>query len=370
MNKFKYNFETTSFNWALPIIAILLSIIAIINLYSATQSSLIQGSNYFFVHQLIYMSIGIVLMFVFSFLDYRKIEYFAYHTYVINIILLVLVLFIGKKIYGSRRWLNLFVFNMQVSEFMKISLVFALSRFVSRTNIVEKYNLKTLIYPVLITLLPFILIILEPDLGTGLILFFITFSLVLLIGIQKKTLFILLTIFSVSIPLAYNYALKEYQKKRVMTFMDPSKDPRGTGYNSLQSKIAVGSGQLWGKGFRKGTQTHLNFLPEHHTDFIFPVFAEEHGFIGSSVAIILFIIFFILGINISQKSKDEYGRFLGLGLIFIIFWHFFVNIGMILGILPIVGVALPFFSYGGSATLTTFISIGILQSIYRRRFVF
>lgn len=364
------NLETTRSNWYLPILAISFSVLALINLYSATQSSLISGVSSLFYHQLIYVIVGILLMFLFSFFDYKKIEYFSYHTYVLNIILLILVLLIGKKIYGSKRWLDLWFFNMQPSEFMKISLVLALSRFMNNDNRVGKYDFKTLIAPLLITIVPFITIVLEPDLGTALILFFITFSLIFLIGIKTKTIWILVAVMAISLPTVYMYGLKPYQKKRVMTFMDPSKDPRGTGYNSLQSKIAVGSGKIWGKGFRKGTQTHLNFLPEHHTDFIFSVIAEEHGFIGSIIVLMMFFVFFIFGINISQKAKDDYGRFLGLGLIFISFWHFFVNIGMILGIMPIVGVALPFFSYGGSSIITTFIAVGILQSIYRRRFMF
>ncbi|MCC6276874.1 MAG: rod shape-determining protein RodA, partial [Oligoflexia bacterium] len=173
-----------------------------------------------------------------------------------------------------------------------------------------------------------------------------------------------------ALPIAWNFGLKEYQKNRVLTFLDPNRDPRGAGYNSIQSKIAVGSGKLIGKGFRKGTQSQLEFLPERHTDFIFSVLSEEHGFVGSITTLGLFTLLFIVGIRIASQAKDKFGSLIVIGVMSILFWHMFVNMGMTTGILPIVGIPLPLVSYGGSSLLTTMVGMGLVSSVGLRRFLF
>jgi rod shape determining protein RodA len=192
----------------------------------------------------------------------------------------------------------------------------------------------------------------------------------LFMKIKPKVLISLLVILGLSLPLAYQFALKPYQKQRIISFVDPMSDPKGAGYNSIQSMIAVGSGKLLGKGYKKGTQSQLNFLPEHHTDFIFSVFSEEHGFVGSILLLSLYLIFLLYGLSITYQSHDKFAFLLALGLLLVFFWHVFVNMGMVMGLLPIVGVPLPFMSYGGSALITAMLITAILTNIANKKFMF
>jgi rod shape determining protein RodA len=210
----------------------------------------------------------------------------------------------------------------------------------------------------------------QPDLGTALVMGVIAATMALFTGINKKILLSVLVIVPLSLPLIWNFGLKGYQKQRVLTFVNPGKDLRGGGYNSRQSKIAVGSGMFLGRGFRKGTQSQLEFLPERHTDFIFSVLSEEHGFVGSAFIVLLFLFLFLNITNIAQLSPDPFGSLVAVGIGALIFWHFFINLGMITGMLPVVGVPLPFFSYGGSSILTTMGALGLVSSIARNRSLF
>jgi rod shape determining protein RodA len=211
---------------------------------------------------------------------------------------------------------------------------------------------------------------LQPDLGTAMIIMLTFGSMMLFVKIQPKALVILATLAAVSMPLAYNFALKPYQKQRIISFIDPMSDPKGSGYNSIQSMIAVGSGKVVGKGYRQGTQSQLNFLPEHHTDFIFSGFSEEHGFIGCAILLALYLAFLVNGLSVAHQSNDKFGLLLALGIMNIFFWHIFVNMGMVMGLLPIVGVPLPFLSYGGSALITATLGVAILTNIANKKFMF
>jgi rod shape determining protein RodA len=210
----------------------------------------------------------------------------------------------------------------------------------------------------------------QPDLGTAMIIMLTFASMMLFIKIQKKSLLLVAIVgISAAIPI-YKFGLKQYQRQRLISFVNPASDPKGSGYNSIQSMIAIGSGEFVGKGFKKGTQSQLNFLPEHHTDFIFAVFSEEHGFLGALVLLSLYVLFFLTSLNIAYVSHDKFGTLLALGIIMIFFWHVFINTGMVCGIMPIVGVPLPFMSYGGSSLITSLIGVAVLTNISNKRFMF
>ena len=254
---------------------------------------------------------------------------------------------------------------------MKIALVLILARYLSKNlGQADGYGLKNLLIPGLLTLIPFALTVEQPDLGTALLLAAIAATMLLFVKVKTKIVVTCLMLAAIAVPIAWEFGLKDYQKNRVLNFLSPGRDPRGTGYNSIQSKIAVGSGKVLGKGFRKGTQSQLEFLPERHTDFIFSVLSEEHGFIGSLTTVALFTVLFVMGIRISSQARERFGALLVVGLLSVIFWHFTVNIGMVIGLLPIVGLPLPLISYGGSSLLTTMAALGLISSVAYRKYLF
>lgn len=228
----------------------------------------------------------------------------------------------------------------------------------------------SLIRPAAILLPPFALTVIQPDLGTAMLLAIISGSMILFIGVRPAILIIAAIACVVAAPLIWNFGLRDYQRDRVMTFLSPGRDPRGAGYNSIQSKIAVGSGQILGKGFRKGSQSQLEFLPERHTDFIFSVLSEEHGFVGSITTLALFLVIFFMGVRIASQAPDKMGALVAIGVTAYLFWHVTINMGMVIGLLPIVGVPLPLLSYGGSSMLTTMVAMGLLSSVAYRRYLF
>jgi rod shape determining protein RodA len=253
---------------------------------------------------------------------------------------------------------------------MKIAMMICLAKYFSTDRVIGGYKFKDLILPVMLIGVPSLLIMMQPDLGTAMIVMLSSATLLLFIKINTRTLLAIITVFLLSSPLLYTFALKDYQRQRIITFIDPMSDPKGSGYNSIQSMIAVGAGQLFGKGYRKGTQSHLNFLPEHHTDFIFSVFSEEHGFIGCALLFILYAAFLASGVSVAYQSNDKFGMLLALGISTVFFWQVFVNLGMVMGIMPIVGVPLPFMSYGGSSLLTSMAGVALLLNIANKKMMF
>jgi len=231
-------------------------------------------------------------------------------------------------------------------------------------------KVKDLIMPTVFVMIPLALILVQPDLGTAMIIMLVYGSILLFLKISPKLLVGLTILAALALPVIYNYGLKPYQRMRITTFIDPMSDPKGAGYNSIQSMIAVGSGQLLGKGWKKGTQAHLNFLPEHHTDFIFSVFSEEWGFAWCSILLMLYMLFIMSGLSVAYRSNDKFATVLAFGITSIFFWHVFVNMGMVMGMLPIVGVPLPFMSYGGSALLTAMSGVAILVNIANKKYMF
>jgi rod shape determining protein RodA len=362
--------KLAKYDFSIVLLSILITIVGLFNIYSATNTASFTGTEGLFSRQLIFVGIGLVLMAFFMIIDYRRLGKSIYIAYGINILLLVLVLLVGRSASGAQRWLSFGFISIQPSEFMKITMVLTLARYFSNDMNFEGYTLRDLFVPTLIAAIPTALIIVQPDLGSGLLLLVVAFSIFLFVKIQWRSILILVIVGAVSMPIVYNFVLKDYQRKRVLTFIDPALDPKGSGYNSIQSRIAVGSGQLVGKGFMKGTQTQLNFLPEHHTDFIYSVLAEEHGFLGSVFLVILYVLLFLSAIRISSRAGERLGALIAMGCTAVIFWQAFVNIGMVLGIMPVVGVTLPFMSYGGTSIIVNFILIGFIQGIAIRRFMF
>jgi rod shape determining protein RodA len=358
-----------NFDWILLLLLILIGAISTINLYSATFPIKNTGGSQIFFKQIYWFLIGFAFLLMMTTFDYHVLERLAYPLYFFSLGLLVLVLVIGRIYSGSQRWLTLGGITFQPSEFFKITLVIMLARYFAGHGGYSEYRLRDLWRPLLIIIVPFLLIVKQPDLGTALILLMISFSILLFMKVNWKSLLILIIISMLSAPFIW-FNLEEYQQKRVISFMDPASDPLGSGYHAIQSKIAVGSGQLWGKGYLKGTQTRLHFLPEQHSDFAFSVMAEEWGFSGSVFLLILYLLLILWGINIAKNSKDMFGTILAVGIVAIVFWQLVINVSMTIGLLPVVGIPLVFFSSGGSSIISTMAGMGLLMNISMRRFMF
>jgi len=358
----------THFDYALLIITCIIATVGIVNLYSAT-SSLPDTSTPFYLKQIYWLALGLLIALAVCLFDYRHIEGLAYIFYGITLLLLMAVLLFGKTSMGATRWLNLGFFNLQPSEVMKIVLIIVMARHFSERGHFQGHNLKELIIPFLLMGAPTLLIIKQPDLGTSMLLLAIGMSIALFAGIRRSAL-IILSILGAAACGGGWFLLHDYQRERIRTFIDPERDPLGSGYHIIQSKIAVGSGGLFGKGFMEGTQSQLSFLPERHTDFAFSVFAEEWGFAGSLLLLALYLLLVIWGIYIARQAADRFGMYLAIGVVAMLFWHIIVNLGMVIGLLPVVGVPLPLFSYGGTNMITTMIGVGLLLNVSMRRFMF
>ncbi len=353
-------------DWLLLGISMLLAAIGIICIYSATRGF----ESAFYLRQFYWLLIGLAILAPTVILDYAIFKRFAYVLFGLTLVLLIIALFEGHTMGGAQRWISLGFVSFQPSELAKITFVITLAKVLSTTQS-DRFGMswRELALPALILFVPFILIARQPDLGTAMIFVFVFTSMVLIVKIRLRTLIVLTCAVMAMIPIGW-YALKDYQRARLLSFIDPAMDPLGSGYQTLQSQIAIGSGGFLGKGFTKGTQGSLSFLPAHHTDFIFPLLAEEWGFIGSVAVIVLFIILILRGLDIASNSKDRFGFLLAFGLSALLFWHIIVNIGMVMGFLPVVGVPLPFLSYGGSFLLTVLVSIGLLLNISMRKYIF
>ena len=363
-----YEEEFKKFNWNLLILEIILFGIGIWNLISATAVE--DKSLGLYKTQLLWFGIGMCLTALILLVHYSFFSRVAYIVYFLNILLLVAVLVFGRESLGAKRWIGFGGLRMQPSEFMKLSTVVMLAKYFETDRTVGGYGLKDMILPTMLVSIPVGLIMLQPDLGTAMIILLTYASMMLFIKIKPQTLLILGLCAATAIPMAYKYVLKPYQKQRIVSFLDPMSDPKGSGYNSIQSMIAVGSGKIVGKGYRKGTQSQLNFLPEHHTDFIFSVFSEEHGFIGCTILLAIYMAFLVSGLSVAYQSHDKFALLLALGVMTVFFWHMFFNMGMVMGLLPIVGVPLPFLSYGGSSLLTSCIGVAILTNVANKKFMF
>jgi rod shape determining protein RodA len=356
------------FDWTLLGITVLIASIGILNLYGTTAHGEVSGTPAY-LKQIFWLFIGLVLMITVAFIEYRFYSDFAYIVYTIALALLLAVLGYGIITSGAQRWVKIGPISFQPSEFVKISLILALAKFFHRPPTREGYSLKNLTFPFFLLLVPMVLILKQPDLGTAIILFLVFFSVLLFVKIRWSSLLALFLVGISALPLVWHF-LKDYQKRRIITFFNPDMDPLGAGYHLIQSKIAVGSGGITGKGFMKGTQCKLGFLPEQQTDFIFSVLGEEWGLIGCLLVVSLYLILILWGLRIAVQSKDRFGAILSFGVVAMLFWHTFINIGMVLGLMPVVGIPLPLLSYGGSFLVSTLIGIGLLLNVSMRRYLF
>jgi len=311
-----------------------------------------------------------VIAFIISFIGPKNLFRLSYPVYVLNVILLILVLILGDEAMGGKRWLVLGPLRLQPSEPMKVSLVLALSRWFSKVDPHRELGLRDLIVPFLIAFVPTLLIVKEPDLGTGLLHILIFAVIAFYRKLRLKSIVVIAIIGILSGSVMYKFGLKEYQRQRILTFIDPTADAKGSGYNAIQSEIAIGSGKLSGKGFMKSSQASLNYLPENHTDFVFSIFNEELGFIGSLVLISLYIFLIFRFIRLSQLVLNFYDSIVCIGLMSILFWHTFINMCMVMGLMPIVGLPLPLMSYGGSSLLLFLACGGIATSLSNSRNMF
>jgi rod shape determining protein RodA len=356
-----------NFDWTLLVLVLFICAIGILNIYSAGYATS-EKQFPFYLKQIQWIALGLIIMMVIFFIDYRLIIKGAYVIYGISVVLLALVYIYGYTMHGSQRWLAFGGFVFQPSELMKLTIIIALARYFDDHKSNEPYKLKELFVPFLIVIAPFLLILKQPDLGTALIIMIIFASIIFFVGVNWKSFLIVLAGGLILIPIGWLF-LKDYQKDRLITFFNPENDPLGAGYHIIQSMIAVGSGGFFGKGFLNGSQTQLKFLPEQQTDFVFSVFAEEWGFIGGMVLIIMFISLILWGLKIALHARDLLGTIIAFGITALISWEVIINIGMVLGILPVVGIPLPFLSYGGSAMVSLMTAMGLLMNINVRKFI-
>ena len=356
-----------NFDWSLLGLALILGFLGLVTLYSAVTAGT-QAPQMEYYKQLVWYFVGLIFLVISFLFNYKTFDRWGYIIYILCISLLVGVLILGEGSKGAMRWLRFGFFSIQPSEPVKIAVIIILARYYSKHTNTAGLTLRELINPFLLTIIPFILIVKQPDLGTAIMIVLIAGSMTVFVKIERRSFLYLIVSSIISVPLVW-FFLREYQKARILTFLNPDRDPLGTGYHIIQSKIAIGSGMISGKGFLKGTQNALSFLPEQHTDFIFSVFAEEWGLIGSVIILIIFLILIIKGLNVAYRCREPFGTILSVGITAMIFWQVIINIGMVMGLIPVVGVTLPFISYGGSSLISIMICIGILINVSMRRFM-
>jgi rod shape determining protein RodA len=358
------------FDWALFVAVFGIATCGIINLYSATSAPGAVADMY--IQQMYWLALGTGVAVLVCIIDYRHFERYGFIIYGVGVSLLILVLTFGEGIRGSRRWIKLGSFTLQPSELMKIGLIIALAKYLHHDPKSDGRTLKDLLPPAMILALPMVLIIKQPDLGTSLMCAFIFGSIMVLTNLKTRSLVTLGLGFVVSAPLAWQFLLHDYQKARLTTFMDlwasDNPDILGDAWHAYQSLVSIGSGGISGKGFLHGTQNQFGFMPDQYSDFPFPVWAEENGLFGALIVISLYLFIVLWGLRIASQAKDRFGAVVAVGVSALIFWHAVINIGMVMAMLPVVGMPLPLFSYGGSSVLTIMIGIGLLMNVSMRRF--
>ena len=346
-----------SFSYVMFIV--ILAAIGIVMLYSAANGNWSPWA----INQLIRFGMGFAVMIVLALTDIKLLLRYAYVFYFITLILLVVVEVAGHTGMGATRWINLGFIKLQPSEFMKIAMVLVLARYFHTSSLQSIESVRGIIPPLLMAIFPAFLIVLQPDLGTALMLIFTTAAMFFVVGVQIWKFVVVFIGGLITIPFAWHF-LHDYQQNRVLTFLNPERDPLGAGYHIIQSKIALGSGGVFGKGFLKGSQSHLNFLPEKHTDFIFTMLSEEFGLVGAVLVVILNILILAYSYSFALKSTSYFGKLLAIGLATNYFMYVFINIAMVLGLLPVVGIPLPLISYGGTVMLSIMASFGIILCVH------
>jgi rod shape determining protein RodA len=352
--------------------AVAIVTLGLVNLYSATSVYVESGGQHSrladnYVSQIYWVVVGALFAILAAAIDYRHYERLATFLFVGGMISLGLVFILGNDIRGSSRWIPIGGFAFQPSEFMKIVVILVVARFVHNDPKTEPRNLVDLMPPLLCTAAPCAAVMAQPDLGTAIIYALISISMLSMNRVQGKSLLTLVAAGGLALPLAWSYVLRDYQKARITSFLNPEADKTGSGWHALQSQTAIGNGQLWGEGFMQGTQNQFGLLPDQFSDFPFAVFAEDWGLVGAMLLISLYAFLCIWAIHIGSQAKDRFGAAVAIGVGAMVFWHAVCNIGMATGVLPVVGITLPLFSYGGSSTVTMMIGIGLLMNVSMRR---
>lgn len=358
------------------IIAILIAVMGILSIYSSTYRSEGEFWQSIYQRQILWVILGLFVFILVSNFNYRRLWDWTYVLYAIMLVLLLLVFILGITRSGAQRWFKIAWFNFQPSEIAKLIIVIFLAKYFSQKS-VDDISLKAgrfgifraVILPFIFIAIPVGLIVEQPDLGSGAIVFIIFFVMLYLSNIRLRYILIVLILAALSVPVIWNF-LRDYQRDRILVFLNPNIDPLGAGYTVIQSKIAIGSGGFFGKGWLSGTQSQLHFLPESHTDFIFATFTEEWGFLGGILLISLYLLLIRQAMMIAEKTSDHFGRLLSYGLSFMLCFQICINIAMNMGLAPVVGLPLPLMSYGGSSMIMTFIALGIIANINKNRAVF
>jgi rod shape determining protein RodA len=357
------------FDWTLFVLTLGFVMIGVVTIYSANYSMSEGHSGPLPARQLLWLGLGLIAMLSAVAFDYHHIDRIAYPFYGAMLVLLLLVLVIGHSGGGSQRWINLGFFRLQPSEPAKVAIVLLMAKYLQDNEPAKGYRLRDLWVPFALVGPLIVLTLVQPDLGTAIILGCVFMSMILIGGLRIRSFLCLAGTGIALFPVAWHF-LKPYQRARILTFLDPDRDPLGAGYHVIQSKIAIGSGRLLGKGYLHGTQNRLDFLPAQHTDFIFAVFSEEWGFIGCLILLLLYLAMIAYCLRLMQRAKDRFGALLVLGMVAIFFWHVVINVAMVSGLMPVVGVPLPMVSYGGSALATLMFGIGVVINVSIRRYIF
>lgn len=351
-------------DWPLMIVTLALCTLGVLQIYSATQGTHWQDAWW---KQIVWVGTGLAMMWVVAMIDYHTLLGRVYYLYLAVILLLITTLVAGNKVFGSTRWIRVAGFTLQTSEFVKIVLVLMVAKYLADLKS-ESLDWKHLAILSSVVVVPMALVMKEPDLGTALTYIPILVCGILMSGLRWKYLLIITGILLVTLPIGYHF-LKPYQKDRLVSFIYPDRDPKGTGFQVIQSRIAVGNGGMWGRGAKESSQTHLGFLPVPQTDFIFSSFAEEHGFVGVVIALVLYFLLIMQVVQNGQTAPDRAGLFICMGVGALLLFHVLVNVGMVVGRMPITGIPLPLMSSGGSNTWSIFLMLGLANSVRLRRFV-
>ena len=352
-------------DWPLIVVALVICGMGVLQIYSAARDTVWEDAWW---KQALWVGAGLVVMWITAQIDYHNLIGKSFIFYAVGIILLIAVLFMGTTVFGGKRWLGYGPMKLQISEFVKTVLILLVARYLTemKSDRVEGRDLLKLGGLVAV---PMLLVMKQPDLGTSLTYLPILGIGVLLAGLRWQYLATIAVIFVIVLPISWKFVLKDYQKARLSTFLDPGEDPQGRGYQVIQSRIAVGAGGMWGRGVTKGTQTQLRFLPVPHTDFIFSAFAEEHGFVGVVVMLGLYFLLLMQIVQNAQTAPDRAGMYVCMGVCALLLFHILVNIGMVVGKMPVTGIPLPLMSYGGSSILSFFLMLGLVNSVRLWRFV-
>jgi rod shape determining protein RodA len=351
-------------DWPLLLVALVICGFGVLQIYSATHDTIWRDAWW---KQIVFVAVGMVLMWIAARIDYHTLLGQVYIFYGLTIATLIAVFIVGSRVFGSTRWIKIGGFTFQVSEFAKIVIVLLVARFMTELK-KEELDWRDILKIFGFVAVPMLLVMKQPDLGTALTYLPVLGVGIFLAGLRWQYVAAIAVVLAITLPVGW-FFLKDYQKARLTTFLDPSQDPRGQGYQVIQSRIAVGQGGMWGRGVTKGTQTQLQFLPVPHTDFIFSAFSEEHGFVGVVVVLVLYFVLLILIVQNAQMAPDRAGLYICMGIAALLLFHVMVNVGMVVGRMPVTGIPLPLMSAGGSNILSIFIMLGLVNNVRLRRFV-